>query len=118
MRTHAVSRVLIKPSHEECGFKSFRSGEYTVAEQFWTFSDADVAIGVHGAGLTNLRFRTDGHALNCLAATLPLSSIHSPYKPTMSITCGGFVPRGSDLLVDPNRLRELLNLGGIDPVDC
>lgn len=41
------------------GFQTVIPSEYTVSEQILLFNDADVIIGPHGAGLTNLIYASD-----------------------------------------------------------
>lgn len=107
----------LSPTLEAYGFERFRPEEHTVAEQVRTFADADVVLGVHGAGLTNLLFATDATLIEMFGEYVNPVFYALAVQTENKYACGGFEPRDSDLYVDPNRLRELLHLGGIDPVD-
>jgi hypothetical protein len=52
------------------GFESYRLEELPVAEQVRLFADADVVVGPHGAGLSNLVYSEDVAVVELLAAQL------------------------------------------------
>ncbi|WP_162989720.1 glycosyltransferase family 61 protein [Natronorubrum halophilum] len=58
-RRRVSNRSRLDPLLEEFGFESYVLGELTVAEQIGLFSEAEIVLAPHGAGLTNVVFGRD-----------------------------------------------------------
>ncbi|WP_256301104.1 glycosyltransferase family 61 protein [Haloarchaeobius salinus] len=106
----------LAPLLETYGFERFRPEEHSVAEQVATFADADVVLGVHGAGLTNLLFATDATLVELFGSYVNPVFYALAVQTNNEYACAGFEPRGDDLHVDPDRLRALFDLAGVAPV--
>jgi len=58
-RRQVSNRAVVETLLETFGFESYVLGELTVAEQIELFSNAEIVLAPHGAGLTNVIFGTD-----------------------------------------------------------
>lgn len=115
--TRRVSNLdALGPLLEEYGFERFRPEEYSVAEQVTTFSEADVVLGVHGAGLTNLLFASDATLIELFGSYVNPVFYALAVQTGNEYVCGAFEARESDLVVGPDRLRELLALADVAPL--
>jgi capsular polysaccharide biosynthesis protein len=106
----------LNPLFDEYGFERFRPEKYPVAEQVQTFADADVVLGVHGAGLTNLLFATDATLVELFGKYVNPVFYALSVQTGNDYTCAKFDSRGMNLNVDAARLRELLTLADIGPI--
>lgn len=90
------------------GFERIVPGEHTFAEQVRRFSNAEVILGPHGAGLTNVIFATEttlvelfGSYRNACFFALASGMGHD----YASVTCR---PEGSDLIADVSAIEALV----------
>lgn len=109
-----VNLDAIAPVLDEYGFKRFRPEDHSVAEQVRTFADADVVLGIHGAGLTNLLFAEDATLIELFGEYVNPVFYALAAQTGMDYACASFEPRGDDLHVDSERLRDLLELANVD----
>lgn len=93
---------------EDYGFERIVPGEHTFAEQVRRFSDAEVILGPHGAGLTNIIFSTEttlvelfGSYRNACFFALA-SGIGHDY---VSVTCR---QTGSDMVADVSKIETFI----------
>jgi capsular polysaccharide biosynthesis protein len=96
----------------EYGFESYRLEELSVAAQARLFDEADLIVGAHGAGLSNLVFCTDGTALELFGRKI--KSNYANIAETVgihyeSLQCAA---AGVDLVVDTDRLVNVV--GALD----
>lgn len=92
----------------EYGFERIVPGEHTFEEQVRRFSNAEVVLGPHGAGLTNVMFATEttlvelfGTYRNACFFTLATGIGHE----YVSVTCR---PDGVDLVADVSAIEGLV----------
>lgn len=110
-RRDAIERQIINEKEvmdmlSEYGFKCCRLEESSVLENAYLFNNADLVIGAHGAGLTDLIFCTEGTILELFG-----SKIKPPYKRLAdavgvkydSIICK---PKSTDIEVDIEKLEK------------
>jgi capsular polysaccharide biosynthesis protein len=93
----------------EYGFESYRLEELSVAAQARLFDEADLIVGAHGAGLSNLVFCTDGAALELFGSKV--KSNYANIADTVgvqyeSLQCSA---SGVDLVVDTDRLIDVID---------
>ncbi|WP_164932784.1 glycosyltransferase family 61 protein [Halorubrum amylolyticum] len=90
------------------GFESYRLADYSVAEQAVLFNEADLVVGAHGAGFSNLIYAEDTAVLELFGEKVKpnyaklAESVGLPYK---SLECR---PRGVDLQVDTEQLATVV----------
>ena len=88
----------------EYGFEPYRLADYSVAEQAILFDEADLVVGAHGAGFSNLIYTEDTAVLELFGEKIKpnyanlAESIGLPYE---AMECR---PRGVDLEVDTEQL--------------
>ncbi|QCW02752.1 DUF563 domain-containing protein [Natrinema pallidum] len=107
-RRRVSNRARLDPLLEEFGFESYVLGELTVTEQIELFSEAEIVLAPHGAGLTNVLFGSD----------LSVVELFGPKKNTtfyrLADLCGHEYRSlecpsdGIDIDVDLNVLRTVL----------
>ena len=104
----ALYRVL-----QPLGFEIVTPGELSVREQIATFRAAEIVVGPHGAGLTNLLFARPGTR----AVELRSEQMHRPYFRWIADAAGldyQLVPSPpdptapDDMVVDPSEITALL----------
>lgn len=89
---------------ENHGFESYRLADYTVAEQAVLFNEADLVVGAHGAGFSNLVYADDTAVLELFGEKVKpnyanlAETVGLPYE---YLECQ---PHGVDLEVDTERL--------------
>jgi capsular polysaccharide biosynthesis protein len=90
------------------GFERIVPGEHTFAEQVRRFTDADIVLGPHGAGLTNVIFSKEttlielfGSYRNACFFALASGMDHK----YVSVTCR---PKGHDLIADVSAIEALV----------
>lgn len=88
------------------GFQSYRLEELSVAEQAKLFDDADLVVGAHGAGLSNLIYSQDSGVLELFGSKV--KSNYARLSETVGHTYDSMEcePSGVDLVVDTDRLSE------------
>jgi hypothetical protein len=116
-RTGATERTVrnedaVVSALSEYGFESYRLEELSVAAQARLFDEADLIVGAHGAGLSNLVFCTDGAALELFGKKV--KSNYANIAETVgihyeSLQCAA---AGVDLVVDTDRLVNVV--GALD----
>ena len=110
-RADAIERQIVNETDvmdmlSEYGFKCYRLEESSVLENAHLFNNADLVVGAHGAGLTDLIFCTEGTILELFG-----SKVKPPYENLAdaldveydSIACK---PRSTDIEVDVGKLEE------------
>lgn len=113
-RANAIERRVVNETEvidmlSQYGFSSYRLEERTVAENARLFADADVIVGPHGAGLTDIIFSDD-------AAVIELFGYQSvekkpAYQKLSNITGLDYehmqcTPDSVDMIVDVDELEE------------
>jgi hypothetical protein len=106
----------LNPLFDEYGFERFRPEEYPVAEQVRTFTDADVVLGAHGAGLTNFLFAKDATLIELFGAYVNPVFYALAVQTGNNYTCAQFESGGKHLHVDTTRLRKVFSLANIEPI--
>lgn len=95
-------------SLREYGFESYRLADYSIAEQAVLFDKADLVVGAHGAGLSNMIYSDDTAVLELFGEKVKpnyarlAESARLPYQ---SLECR---PRGVDLHVNTDRLSPVV----------
>lgn len=89
----------------EYGFESYRLEERSVAENARLFSEADLVVAPHGAGLADIVFSED-----CAVVELFGSKVKQPYEllaETLGLEYGSVIcePRSTDIVVDVDELE-------------
>jgi hypothetical protein len=106
----------LSPTLEAYGFERFRPEDYSVAEQVRAFADADVVLGVHGAGLTNLLFARDATLVEMFGSYVNPVFYALAIQTGNEYACAQFEARRRGLTIDPDRLRDLLALASVTPL--
>lgn len=94
---------------EEYGFEAYRLADHSVAEQAVLFDEADLVVGAHGAGFSNLVYTEDTAVLELFGEKVKpnyanlAAAVGLPYE---SLECR---PRGVDLHVDTDRLSAAVD---------
>ena len=109
-----IRRVLnleeLEPVLSEYGITAIQPEERSITEQARLFNEAEVVVGPHGAGLTNILFGTD------LTVVSLFGDDHHPVYYAMceqlehEFACLVCAADGEDLRVDPDRLRRLFDI--------
>lgn len=110
-RSNAIERRVVNEREtiemlSKYDFEVVRLEEHSVLQNSKMFSDADIIVGPHGAGLTDLIFCTDGTVVELFG-----SKIKPPYERLASVLNVGYTslectPRSTDILVNPERLES------------
>lgn len=108
------------------GFRAVELETMPVAEQIRLFASADIVIGPHGAGLTNLIFCKPGTKVielfspNHMHTCYPVISSHMDLEHYYLVGVGERPPEfvnprnhADDIRIDPNEFRSVLKLAGI-----
>ena len=96
----------VKDTLRGYGFRSYRLEELSVAEQAVLFNDADIVLGAHGAGLSNLIYCEDAAVIELFGKKVKpnyaalADTVGIEYR---SMNC---TPSGVDLIVDTDSLAE------------
>jgi hypothetical protein len=104
----------------DLGFERVMPGELSFADQARLFADAEVIVGPHGAGLTNILFAPP----DCKVVELSIESHYSPSYLMIASILGqpyGYVRCPSDrrdLVVDPGGVRTVLEALGRSAADA
>jgi Glycosyltransferase 61 len=107
------------------GFELVKCAEMNVAEQIAAFGQAEMIVGTHGAGLTNLLFCPRGARVVEIFASAAAQDISNyrvlashlelSYSRLLASSLGTpsrKSPHDQDMVVDPNRLEQLLSAIG------
>lgn len=110
-RANAIERQIVNEPEvmdmlSEYGFKCYRLEESSVLENAYLFNNADLVVGAHGAGLTDLIFCTEGTVLELFG-----SKVKPPYRKladTLGVEYDSMAckPRSTDVEVDVEKLEE------------
>jgi hypothetical protein len=110
-RSNAVERRVINEDEvmealSEYGFERYLLEDYTVEENVTLFNNADVIVGAHGAGLTDLIYCEDATIIELFG-----SKVKAPYRrlaDTMNVSYEALqcTPKSTDLRVDPKQLTS------------
>ncbi|WP_193556156.1 glycosyltransferase family 61 protein [Paenibacillus ginsengarvi] len=108
------------------GFRSVELETMPVAEQIKLFASAEIVIGPHGAGLTNLLFCKPGTKVielfspNHMHTCYPVVSHHTGLEHYYLVGIGDRPPEfvnprihADDIQIDPKQFRSILKLAGI-----
>lgn len=106
-RRRVVNEREVTELLEQYGFTKFTPGEHSIREQIRTLSNAEVVVGPHGAGLTNLLHCPEGTKVLEL---MPESDIRGhyfnlSYKLGLDYSCYLCDSSGTDLVVDVKELE-------------
>jgi len=90
----------------EFGFKRYRLEERSLVENAQLFADADVIVGPHGAGLTDIVFAGDGTLIELFG-----EKVKKPYRllaDTVGVDYEAMYcsPNSTDILVDTEELSK------------
>jgi capsular polysaccharide biosynthesis protein len=110
------NRSALDPVLDRYGFEPIRPERHAVADQVRTFADADVVLGPHGAGLTNVLFADDAVCVELFGRRHHPAFHALATQAGLDYACVTCDPVGDDLRVDPDRLRATLDAAGVDPV--
>lgn len=98
----------IRPVLDEYGFETHILSELSVAEQIALFSDADIVVAPHGAGLTNLVYADDVAVVELFGRKKLASFARLATMLDQTYTSVDCEQRGVNLVVDPNRLAAAI----------
>ena len=98
----------ILPVLDEYGFETHVLTELSVAEQIARFSDADIVVAPHGAGLTNLVYADDVAIVELFGQKKLASFARLATMLDQTYTSVGCEQRGVNLVVDPDRLAAAI----------
>lgn len=105
-----VNRDVLETVLSEYGITAIQPEKRSITEQARLFNEAEVVVGPHGAGLTNILFGSD------LTVVSLFGDDHHPVYYAMSeqldheFACLVCEADGEDLRVDPHRLRTLFEI--------
>ena len=109
-RSNAIERRVINEEEvmnalSKYNFERFHLEERSLSQNAHMFNNAELIVGPHGAGLTDLIFSTDGSVLELFG-----SKVKQPYERLSSILgikyeSLGCSPKSTDIVVDPERLE-------------
>lgn len=112
-RSKAVERRVVNEDKvmdvlSEYGFRRYQLEDLSVEENITLFNEADIVIGAHGAGLTDLIYCEEGSVIELFG-----SKVKNPYhslSETMGIEYNKLVcePRSTDIYVDPGKLSTVV----------
>lgn len=114
-RRHVQNESAVLDVLEPLGFRKIVPGELPYEQQIEAFAGADVLVGPHGAGLTNMLYATDATVVELLVDGAP-----TPHFFVMATELGldynfhlctpveqeGVEARHWDMIADPERLRD------------
>lgn len=116
-RANAIERQVVNEREvietlSRYGFRAYRLENHSLTENAVLFDEADIVVGAHGAGLTDIIFCTDTKVVELFG-----SKIKDPYRRLAetlgleykSLKCE---PRSTDLEIDTVRLEEFLGTVG------
>ena len=107
---HVVNEDEVMETLSEYGFERYLLEEHTVAENVTLFNEADMIVGAHGAGLTDLIYCADATVIELFG-----SKIKDPYQrlaETMgveykTVEC---TAESTDLVVGQNKLESIIKI--------
>lgn len=112
-RANAIERQVVNEADvvetlSEYGFESYQLEENTVEENVLLFNEADMIVGPHGAGLTDIVFCDESKVIELFG-----SKVKNPYEQLaetlgieyQSLRC---TPRSTDIMVDTKQLENLV----------
>jgi capsular polysaccharide biosynthesis protein len=88
----------------EYGFEPYRLADYSVAEQAILFDEADLVVGAHGAGFSNLVYTEDTAVLELFGEKIKPNYANLAKSIGLSYDSLECRPRGVDLQVDTEQL--------------
>lgn len=98
----------IRPVLDEYGFETHVLSELSVAEQIALFSDADIVVAPHGAGLTNLVYADDVAVVELFGQKKLASFARLATMLDHTYTSVDCEQRGVNLVVDPDQLAAAI----------
>jgi capsular polysaccharide biosynthesis protein len=102
---------------EDIGFEGFCLSHLPFEEQVRLFADADIVVGPHGAGLTNIIYGTDVDVVELMTRQgaaehffVLANELGHSYEFVLCdpIEDDGIPPRHRDMVADPNRVRKAI----------
>lgn len=110
-RSNAVERQVVNEDEvmealSEYGFERYLLEEHTVAENATLFNEADVIVGAHGAGLTDLIYCEDATVIELFGSKIV--GAYQRLAETMGVEYEALEcsPKSTDLFVDPESLAS------------
>jgi len=110
-RDSAIERRVVNEDEvvdvlSEFGFSKYRLEERSVAENVRLFADADVIVGPHGAGLTDILFSEDATLIELFG-----EKVKKPYRKLADAVAVDYewmhcTPETTDMVVDTEELTE------------
>lgn len=100
----------LRPILEEYGVRIVRPEQYSVAAQVELFGNADLVVGPHGAGLTNLLFTEDATCVELFGEYVHPAFYALANQVGVDYVCLDARGDGPGLSVSPERLREGIEL--------
>jgi len=94
---------------EDYGFESYRLADYSVAEQAVLFDEADLVVGAHGAGFSNLVYAEDTAVLELFGEKVKHNYANLAAAAGLAYESLECRPRGVDLHVDTERLSTVVD---------
>lgn len=94
----------------DLGFEAIVPGKYSVAEQVKIFSQAEIIVGAHGAGLTNIIYSEDAQVVELygvIDSTIFSRIGNMLGHDYLKIECK---TQGRDLIADPERIKNKLQI--------
>lgn len=102
----------------EFGFETYVPGKLSYSDQVSLFSNANIIVGPHGAGMMNALYSENGTLIELMSDSSPnvhhfclsnLTDIDYEYVPAQPIVSDDIAPRHYDIVVDPEKLYHVLH---------
>ena len=101
---NALMKVL-----DDYGFERIVPGKKSFAEQVQLFSEAEIVLGPHGAGLTNIVFATETVLIELFGSYRNACFFVLAKEINHDYACVTCRPEGADLIINPNDVDAVLD---------